>query len=68
MKSIGSDINDCYVYEDSFSGIAAGMASGAITIGVATTNSSFSLKGKAHAVIGSFDGFMVEGMLAVLRK
>ena len=56
------------MFEDSFSGIAAGMASGAITIGVATTNSSFSLKGKAHAVIGSFDGFMVEGMLAVLRK
>ena len=36
--------------------------------GVATTNSSFSLKGKAHAVIESFDGFTVEGMLAVLRK
>lgn len=67
-KAIGRDIKDCYVFEDSFSGIAAGMASGAITIGVATTNSSFSLKGKAHAVIGSFDGFMVEGMLAVLRK
>lgn len=64
---LGADPADCYVFEDSLSGLAAGMASGATVIGLATTLPAERLAGKAHKLIDGFAGFTVEDMLGVSR-
>lgn len=66
-RLVGADIRDCYVFEDSFQGLEAGMRSGATVIGLATTNSADLLKGKAHEIITGFTGFDVSDMEAVSR-
>lgn len=58
-KMVGVDIQDCYVFEDSFQGLEAGMRSGATVIGVATTNPADVIKNKAHKVITGFVGLDV---------
>lgn len=64
-ERIGCDITDCYVFEDSFSGLQAGMSAGAHVIALATTNSRESLKGKAHKIIDDFAGFTIDDMLSL---
>lgn len=65
---LGCDPGDCYVFEDSFQGLEAGMASGATVIALATSNPRGSLKGKAHEIIDNFTGFTVDELLAVGRR
>lgn len=62
-----ADPVDCYVFEDSLSGLAAGVASGATVIGLATTLPAERLIGKAHKLIDGFAGFTVEDMLGVSK-
>ncbi len=64
---IGCNPEDCYVFEDSISGLAAGMAAGAVVVGLATTLPAERLQGKAHILIDGFAGFSVDDMLAVKR-
>lgn len=64
-KAIGRDIRDCYVFEDSFAGMQAGMASGATTIALATTNPRSAVEGHAHAVYDSIADITIEKMLAI---
>ena len=64
-ERIGCDIADCYVFEDSFSGLEAGKAAGAHVIALATTNSREFLKGKASKIIDDFVGFTIDDMLTV---
>lgn len=66
-RLVGCDIPQCYVFEDSFQGLEAGMRSGATVIALATTNPASSLKEKAHKVIDGFVGFTVDDMLSVKR-
>ncbi len=56
---LGCDPADCYVFEDSFSGLEAARRSGARVVGLATTNSRQSIKEKADVVIDSFVGFKI---------
>jgi HAD superfamily hydrolase (TIGR01509 family) len=56
-----------YVFEDSFYGLQAGMATGATVIGLATTNSREAIAGKAHYVMDDFSGMTFEKMLAIQR-
>lgn len=53
-EKLGLSAKDCCVFEDSFQGLEAGRRSGATVIGLATTNSAESLKGKADYIIHSF--------------
>ena len=46
-----------YVFEDSFKGQKAGMASGATVIGLATTNSREEITPLCHYVLDDFQGF-----------
>ena len=46
-----------YVFEDSFNGLKAGMASGATVIGLATTNSREEITPLCHYVLDDFQGF-----------
>lgn len=64
-RRLGCDPRDCYVFEDSFQGLEAGMAAGATVIALATTNPRESLKGKAHEIIDGFTGFTVDRLLTV---
>ena len=51
---IGVNIHDCWVFEDSLKGLAAGRASGATVIGLATTLPRETIQDKADLVIDSF--------------
>lgn len=57
---LGADPCDCYVFEDSFSGLEAGRRSGAKVVALATTNTRESLMDKADMVIDSFVGLTLE--------
>ena len=67
MKVFGSKPERTFVFEDSFHGLQAGRASGAITIGLATTNSREAITGKANHVIDDFTGMTYEQLLTVLK-
>lgn len=65
--ALGCKPENCFVFEDSLQGLAAGQASGAIVVALSTTYPAEALKGKAAKVIGGFEKFTVDDMLA-LRK
>ena len=52
---IGVDIHDCWIFEDSLKGLAAGRASGATVIGLATTLPREVIQDKADLVIDNFN-------------
>lgn len=56
MEIFGVTPDETFVFEDSFHGLQAGMDSGAIVFGVATTNSREAIGKKAHQVIDNFMG------------
>lgn len=66
-EAIGCNPDDCFVFEDSIQGLKAGNASGATVIALATTYPQEQLKGKAAKIIGGFEDFNVDDMLAVSR-
>jgi len=66
-RLVGCNPADCYVFEDSVNGLKAGMASGAVVIGLTTTLPEATLKRKAHKLISGFTGFTVEDMLSTVR-
>jgi len=57
MKVLGTHPDNSYVFEDSFNGLKAGMASGATVIGLATTNSHEEIKPLCHFALDDFTGF-----------
>ena len=57
MKVFGTTPETTYVFEDSFNGLKAGMASGAAVIGLATTNSREEIVPLCHYVLDDFQGF-----------
>ena len=67
MKVFGTEPENTYVFEDSFNGLKAGMASGANVIGLATTNPRESIASLCHCVIDDFEGFTYDKMLEVRR-
>lgn len=66
-KMVGVDIKDCYVFEDSFQGLEAGMISGATVVGLATTNPAEKIKHKAHEVIENFTNFNVDQLMHIRK-
>jgi HAD superfamily hydrolase (TIGR01509 family) len=64
-KAINRNPNDCFVFEDSLQGLAAGNAAGATVIGLATTLPNERLQGKACKIIDGFTHFTVDDMLNI---
>lgn len=62
-RQLDCDPENCYVFEDSFSGLEAGRRSGAKVIALSTTNTSDRLLDKADIVISSFKQLSVEQLL-----
>lgn len=50
-KEIGRNPEDCFVFEDSLQGLAAGRASGATVVGIATTYPPQTIKERADIVV-----------------
>ncbi|MBQ8672628.1 MAG: HAD family hydrolase [Bacteroides sp.] len=65
MERFSTTPSHTYVFEDSFNGLRAGMASGATVIGLATTNSREAIASLCHEVIDDFRGFTCEKMVQV---
>jgi len=63
MELLGTTPEDTFVFEDSFHGLTAGTASGAIVVGVATTNSREAIGQKAHHIIDHFEGLTYEQLM-----
>lgn len=63
MKVFGTTPEQTFVFEDSFHGLQAGMASGATVFGLATTNSREAIAGKAHYIIDDFRQMTFERLL-----
>ena len=66
MRTLGTTPAETCVFEDSFNGLKAGMASGAFVFGVATTNPREAIASSCHCVIDDFRGFTYEKMCAAL--
>lgn len=67
-RMIDADISNCFVFEDSFQGLDAGLNSGATVIALATTNPAAALQGKAHEIITGFTGFSYDKMISVAKN
>lgn len=67
MERLGGQPDTTFVFEDSFHGLAAGRASGARVIGLATTNTQDSIASLCDAVIDDFTGFSVEDMYQMIK-
>lgn len=65
MEVFGAAPENTYVFEDSFNGLKAGMASGANVIGLATTNSREGIAPLCHHVLDDFRDFTYDKMLQV---
>lgn len=57
MEIFGTTPETTYVFEDSFNGLKAGMASEATVVGLATTNSREDISPLCHYVLDDFEGF-----------
>lgn len=62
-EELGVEPADCIVFEDSFAGIQAGTAAGMRVVGLSTTNTAESLKGKVYEVIPNFERIGFEDYL-----
>ena len=62
-SQLDCDPSDCYVFEDSFSGLEAARRSGAKVIALSTTNTADLLKDKADKVISSSNQLSVDKLL-----
>lgn len=67
MELFGTTPDTTYVFEDSFNGLKAGMASGATVIGLATTNSREDIAPLCHCILDDFRGFTCDKMFQVHR-
>lgn len=53
-EKLGCNPKDCVVFEDSFNGLRAGMASGGHVVGLTTSNSEESIRELCHETIADF--------------
>lgn len=67
MELFGTAPGHTWVFEDSFNGLRAGMASGATVIGLATTNPREEITSLCHHVLDDFNGFTYDKLLQVYK-
>lgn len=61
-KALGLEANDCFVFEDSISGLTAGRDSGATVVGVTTTNTAERIAPLCQCVINDLSEITVAQM------
>jgi beta-phosphoglucomutase-like phosphatase (HAD superfamily) len=67
-KVFGADIDECVVFEDAYTGLQAGMASGIFTIGITTGHTREELADRCNYVIESYEGLTYEGLVRILGE
>lgn len=65
MKVFGTTPETTYVFEDSFNGLKAGVASGATVVGLATTNPRTEIAPLCHHVLDDFEGFTYDKLVGL---
>ncbi len=65
MEVFGAKPGSTWVFEDSFNGLRAGMASGATVVGLATTNPRKDIAPLCHYMLDDFTGFTYEAMTGI---
>lgn len=65
-KTFGADIDECVVFEDAYTGLQAGMASGIFTIGLATGHTKEEIEHCCNHVLNSFEGMTYEKLVELL--
>lgn len=63
-----SQLDECIVFEDAFTGLQAGMSAGIFTIGLATGNPREAIQDKCSYVIDNFAGLNYEELLKIWNK
>lgn len=66
-EELGIQPSQCFVFEDSFSGLEAGRRAGMTVIGLTTTNPAEAIREKADVVLPDFRAFSYEKLIAVGR-
>lgn len=64
---LGVPYSNCFVFEDSFAGLRAGMDANMTVVGLATTNSAEDIKDKCNHVIPTFKNFSYKNLMKVNR-
>ncbi len=67
-KALEIPIENCFVFEDSIQGLEAGMNAGATVIGLTTSNTAESLRGKAHYLIDRLSSNCIRLLTSGRRK
>jgi HAD superfamily hydrolase (TIGR01509 family) len=67
-RTFGADIDECVVFEDAYTGLQAGMASGIFTIGLATGHTKEEIADKCNHVLDSFEGMTYERLTALITQ
>lgn len=65
MRVFGTTPEHTYVFEDSFNGLRAGLASGATVIGLATTHSRAEIAPLCHYILDDFNDFSYDKLVCV---
>ncbi len=63
-RAIGCEPEDCFVFEDSLQGLAAGRASGAKVVGIATTYPAEEIKERADIIVPTLGDIDVDELLS----
>ena len=56
-ERLGTEIDECIVFEDSFNGLKSGRAAGMKVVGLATTNSAESIAPYSDVIISNYNNF-----------
>lgn len=67
MKMLGTTPDQTYVFEDSFNGLKAGMASEATVIGLATTNCRADIASLCHFALDDFTDFTYDKLTQLYK-
>jgi beta-phosphoglucomutase-like phosphatase (HAD superfamily) len=66
-KVFDAGIDECVVFEDAYTGLQAGMASGIFTIGLPTGHTREEIKDRCNYVLDSFEGMTFEKIQQIME-
>lgn len=66
-KAFEVDIDECVVFEDAYTGLQAGMASGIFTIGLPTGHTKEEIKDKCNYVLEGYEGMTYEHIIKIME-
>lgn len=66
-RHFGYEPEECYVFEDSLNGLRAGLSSGAMVVGLATSHPEERIRQLCHCCIKDFTAFTVKQMFDIKK-